>query len=89
MPGGVNITVVFPAAISLTAAQAAQLEGNLHNAVELALAPLFPGCPPRGLRVSRGRRTPRRRRRTSVPATNRKPPLHGLPWRGARPARTA
>lgn len=43
--GGVEIKVTFPHDVELDEHQAEQLEGNLHNAVELALAPLFAGPP--------------------------------------------
>jgi hypothetical protein len=38
----VEVRVWMPVPLELTAEQAAALEGNLHNAVELALAPVYP-----------------------------------------------
>ncbi len=42
---GVQISVVFPVSLHLTEAGATQLEGNLHNAIEMALSPYFVALP--------------------------------------------
>jgi hypothetical protein len=41
-PFFIGVEVVLPRPLYLTAEEAEQLELNLHNAVELALAPVYP-----------------------------------------------
>jgi hypothetical protein len=40
-PQTIEIVIDLPNSLDLTEAQAIQLEGTIHNALELALAPLF------------------------------------------------